>query len=107
MVRIKDWKIYLITIKRYFQRTTGYVGLINSIMIGLLFLQNRNVNVDLTKYGIFIIGFTVIAFIILGYIEDRIFGFYEIETKFGAVRNPILMEIREDIKEIKKTIKDK
>lgn len=107
MVRIKDWKIYLIAIKRYFQRTMGYIGLVNSIMIGLLFLQNRNVNVNLAKYGIFIIGFTIVGFIIFGYIEDKIFGFYEIETKFGAVRNPILMEIRKDIKEIKKTIKDK
>ena len=91
--------------KKYIQRSLSYIGIANSLMIGILFLESRGIQIDVKRFGLFIIIGTLSGLVIAGFVEDKLFGLFEEESRFSAVRNPILMEIKRDIKEIKEKLK--
>lgn len=100
-----NWKTYLMAGKRYIQRSLSYIGIANSMMIGILFLESRGLQINVQRFGLFIVCGTLFGLLIAGFVEDKFFGLFEEEARFSAVRNPILMEIRRDIKEITEKLK--
>lgn len=100
-----NWKTYMMAVKKYIQQSLSYVSIANSLMIGILFLESRGIDINVQRFGLFIILATLFGLVIAGFVEDKFFGLFEEEARFSAVRNPVLMEIRKDIKEIKEKIK--
>ena len=107
----KKVRYTFIRAKVYIQRSMSYVSIVNSGMILFLFLttlQDKGFEIDLSKYGIWIIIGTIIILISLGFFED-LFGFYTAEKRFGSSRDPYintLIEIKKDIKELKEKKKN-
>ena len=91
----------LVTAKKYVQRSTSYAGILNSVLLGIIFLSDRGFEINMWRWGIPLIIITLLGMLVFGYVEDKVLGLYEEEINFGATRNPVLMEIREDVKDMK------
>lgn len=81
------WKVYL-------GRAGQYVAIINTCMIGVLFLSNFGIDLDLRFWGIPLIMTLASLLVFLGYIEVR-FGFMKSENHEMNLNNPQIIEILE------------
>jgi hypothetical protein len=96
----------LIHAKLFYQRTLGYISLINASMILFLFLsdiEKYGIDIDIRKWYIPLLLVGAFLFILLGYIEDK-FGFFKAETEAANRRNPQLSQILEKLEKIEKDI---
>ena len=98
----------LIIWKVYFSRSATYLSMINTGMILIIFLMqlkdNGMIDIEISSYifPLYIGGFIILVFI--GWIEIRVLKGMENEAKEQFKLNPYLMEMRNDIAEIKKNI---
>ena len=104
-MKLEHWKTYIMAVKKYIQRSLSYISIANSLMIGILFLESRGIDINVQRFGLFILFATLCGLVFAGFVEDKFFGLFEEEARFSAVRNPVLMEIKRDIKEIKEKLK--
>lgn len=110
MAKIQFNKRSLIRWKVYFDRSRMYVGYLQFFLIGIVFIQSFKGQWwgDLIfSYALISIPVLLILFIIfsliIGYIDSRM-GFREEEMRNLSKSNPVMMEILESIKELKKEI---
>lgn len=105
---IKWNKRTLIRWKVYIDRARMYIGYINFFMIGFVFLKSYK---D-TSWGayffdhlVFTLPLLLITFficsLILGYIDSKM-GLREEEMRNSSASNPVLMEILQTVKKLKK-----
>ncbi len=104
-------KTSIIRWKVYFDRSRMYIGYIQFFLIGIVFLQSfkdKPWGEFIFKYALIAIPVALIFFLILsllmGYLDSK-FGLREEELRNLSSSNPVLMEILNSIKEIKKTLK--
>jgi hypothetical protein len=94
------WKIHI-------DRSRMYLGYIQFLMIGIVFFKefkDKPLGAMIFKYPFISIPILFLAFIffsiLLGYLESKL-GLKEEEQKKLTASNPVMMEILNDIKEIK------
>ncbi|MBV6646836.1 MAG: hypothetical protein KI790_15365 [Cyclobacteriaceae bacterium] len=98
------WKVYV-------DRARMYIGYVQFLMIGFVFLRSFEDH----PYGRLIFDYLFISVpvlfilfilfsLILGYIDSKL-GFREEELRNYSASNPILREIQEDIKLLRKELK--
>lgn len=112
MTRIRLNKRSLIRWKVYFDRSRMYIGYLQFFLIGVVFIQSFKDEPwgDLIfRYALISIPVLFILFIffslLIGYVDSR-FGFREEELRNLSKSNPVMMEILESIKELKKEISE-
>jgi hypothetical protein len=112
MTKIQFNKKSLIRWKVYFDRSRMYVGYFQFFLIGVVFIKSFKDEPwgDLIfRYALISIPVLFILFIffslLIGYIDSR-FGFREEEMRNLSKSNPVMMEILESIKELKKEISE-
>ena len=97
----------LIWCKVYIDRAKMYLGYINFLMIGIVFLHTfkdeswihyLSANYYIT-YPLIIIG-TILLFLFIGYVDTK-FGLRQEELKNISNSNPIIQEILNHLKELK------
>jgi hypothetical protein len=100
----------LIRWKIYFDRSRMYIGYIQFFLIGIVFLRSFKGNHwgDLIfKYAIISIPIALILFVflslLLGYMDTKL-GFREEELRNLSKSNPIMMEMLDELKEIKEKL---
>lgn len=110
MRKIPFNKRSLIRWKVYFDRSRMYIGYLQFFLIGVVFIQSFKDQPwgDLIfKYALVSIPILFILFIfvslLIGYVDSR-FGFREEEMRNLSKSNPVMMEILESVKELKKEI---
>jgi hypothetical protein len=104
----KDFRKKFIDYKIFYQRSLGYISLVNSAMILFILLS------DLKKYGVFIdiktwffpilIG-GIFLLILFGYLEDKL-GFFRTEQEEATKRTPQMNAILEKLNHIENDVKD-
>ena len=111
-MHIRFNKRSLIRWKVYFDRSRMYIGYLQFFLIGVVFIQSFKDQPwgDLIfKYAVISIPILFVLFILfsllIGYVDSR-FGFREEEMRNLSRSNPVMMEILESIKEIRKEISD-
>jgi hypothetical protein len=94
------WKIHI-------DRSRMYLGYIQFFMIGIVFFEafkDKPFGIIIYKYAFISIPVLFLAFIffsiLLGYLESKL-GLKEEEQKKLTTSNPVMMELMNDIKEIK------
>lgn len=101
LVKLRN-KLFLT--KAYFQRTSGYINLINSTMILYLFLSQLKssgyVDFEIKKYIIPIIILGVAIFIFIGFIEIKVFKGWSEEMKIAFGLNPQYKDMKNKIDKI-------
>lgn len=106
--KIKMNKKSLIRWKIYIDRARMYMGYINFIMLGIVFLRSYK---D-TIWGIYIFEHYYFTFplliiiflifsLILGFIDSKL-GFREEELRNSSSSNPVMMEILKTVKTLEK-----
>lgn len=97
----------LIRWKIYFDRSRMYIGYIQFFLIGIVFLRSFKDNSFgelIFKYAIITIPIALILFVflslVLGYMDSKL-GFREEELRNLSKSNPVMMEMLEELKEIK------
>jgi hypothetical protein len=112
MRKIPFNKRSLIRWKVYFDRSRMYIGYLQFFLIGVVFIQSFKGQPwgDLIfKYALLSIPILFILFIfvslLIGYVDSR-FGFREEEMRNLSKSNPVMMEILESVKELKKEISE-
>jgi hypothetical protein len=102
----------LIRWKVYFDRSRMYIGYLQFFLIGVVFIQSFKDQPwgDLIfKYALISIPVLFILFIffslLIGYVDSK-FGFREEELRNLSKSNPVMMEILESVKDLKKEISD-
>ena len=100
----------LIRWKVYFDRSRMYIGYVQFFLIGIVFIQsfkNEPWGDLIFKYALVSIPLLFIAFIFvslfLGYLDSKL-GFREEEMRNVSKSNPVMMEILESIKGLRKEI---
>lgn len=92
--------------KSYLARSAGYVAIFNTgmlVFLSLSSLEKYGIDIDMKVWGLpLVIGAIGLA-IFIGYLED-VFGFWREETVVAQKRNPYLMEIHEDVKQLRKDV---
>lgn len=113
LTRIKLNKSTFIRWKIHIDRSRMYLGYIQFFMIGIVFFKafkDKPFGAIIFKYAFISIPILFLAFIffsiLLGFIESKL-GLKEEEQKKLTSTNPIMMEILNDIKDIKKEIAKK
>jgi preprotein translocase subunit SecG len=110
MTRIRLNKRSLIRWKVYFDRSRMYIGYLQFFLIGIVFIQSFKghvwgdliVNNALISIPVLLILFIVFS-LVIGYVDSRL-GFREEEMRNLSKSNPVMMEILESVKELKKEI---
>lgn len=110
ITKVKLNRRSLIRWKVYFDRSKMYVGYFQFFMIGIVFIQGFKDEPwgDLIfKYALISIPVLFIAFVFLslfmGYLDSK-FGFREEELRNLSKSNPVMMEILESVKGLRKEI---
>ena len=108
--RIKLNKSTFIRWKIHIDRSRMYLGYIQFFMIGIVFFKafkDKPFGALIFKYAFITIPLLFIAFIflsiLLGYFESRL-GLKEEEQRKLTSTNPLMMELLNDVKEIKKEL---
>jgi len=70
-------------------------------MVFIIFFADRGIEINMKRWGLPIMFFTLIVLVVWGYIEDKILKLYSEESKFATERNPIFMQMSKDIEDIK------
>jgi hypothetical protein len=112
MAKILLNKRSLIRWKVYFDRSRMYIGYLQFFLVGVVFIQSFKDQPwrDLIfKYALISIPVLFILFIfvslLIGYVDSK-FGFREEELRNLSKSNPVMMEILESVKELKKEISE-
>jgi hypothetical protein len=112
MAKILFNKRSLIRWKVYFDRSRMYIGYLQFFLIGVVFIQSFKDQPwgDLIfKYALISIPILFVLFIfvslLIGYVDSK-FGFREEELRNLSKSNPVMMEILESVKELKKEINE-
>jgi len=103
----------LIRWKIYFDRSRMYIGYIQFFLIGIVFLQsfkdkpwgNLIFKNALIAVPVALLLFVVLS-LILGWLDTKL-GLRQEELRNLSKANPIMMEILEELKEIKRKLEDK
>jgi hypothetical protein len=102
----------LIRWKVYFDRSRMYIGYFQFFLIGVVFIKSfkdQPWGDMIFKYALISIPVLFILFIfsslLIGYVDSK-FGFREEELRNLSKSNPVMMEILESVKELKKEISD-
>ena len=110
ITKVKFNKSTLIRWKVYFDRSRMYVGYFQFFLIGIVFIQGFKDEpwADLIfRYALVSIPLLFVLFIFLslflGYLDSK-FGFREEELRNLSKSNPVMMEILESIKGLRKEI---
>jgi hypothetical protein len=100
----------LIRWKIYFDRSRMYIGYIQFFLIGIVFLQSfkdREWGEWIFNYAIISIPIALLLFVflslILGYLDSKL-GLREEELRNLSRSNPIMMEILQELKDIKQKL---
>lgn len=105
---LEHLRIGVVYIKFYIQRSTSFLSVINSAMLLYLFTTNLSekgiLNFSPEKYTILIILIGFFGLISFGAIDIHIFKSNQSEQILNYKYNPAMVQIGEDIKEIKKEI---
>ena len=101
--KVMNW---LIMLKVYAVRMSGYANLLNSLMLILsILLGLKNYGIDISViHAIFILVAFIVLFIIFGKIEYKFV--MERELKFTHGQNPVLQEILSNQKKIIKRLEN-
>ena len=94
--------------KVYFDRARMYIGYINFFMMIVIFINSIKDN----KFGRYLVDYSAIAIplliivfvggsLLLGYMDSRL-GIRKEEMRNLSTANPVIMEIYETVKELKK-----
>ena len=94
------WKVYI-------DRARMYMGYINFMMLGIVFLRSykdTNWGAYIFDHYYFTLPLLVVVFmlfsLILGFVDSKL-GFREEELRNVSASNPIMMEILKTVKELK------
>ena len=105
--KIKWNKKSLIRWKVYIDRARMYMGYINFMMLGIVFLRSykdTNWGAYIFDHYYFTLPLLVVVFmlfsLILGFVDSKL-GFREEELRNVSASNPIMMEILKTVKELK------
>ena len=105
--KIKWNRKTLIRWKVYIDRARMYLGYINFMMLGVVFLRSyrdTSWGAYIFEHYYFTIPLLVIVFLIfsliLGFIDSKL-GFREEELRNVSTSNPVMMEILKTVKELK------
>jgi len=90
----------IIRLINHFKRGREYVAMLQSMMIGVIFLEQFNI--DRVHY-VWIIPATVVSFVMLGYFEKK-HGIFKADQAYRNSQNPEIMNINKKIDEIYKKI---
>jgi len=100
----------LIRWKIYFDRSRMYIGYLQFFLIGILFLQDyadKPWGKVIFKYALISIPVALILFIflslVLGYLDSKL-GFREEELRNLSKSNPVMMDMLNQLNEIKKKL---
>jgi preprotein translocase subunit SecG len=103
----------LIRWKIYFDRSRMYIGYIQFFLIGTVFLQpfrDKPWADFIFRNAIISIPIAVLLFVILslvlGYLDTKL-GLREEEMRNQSKSNPVMMEMLEELKEIRKKLNEK
>jgi hypothetical protein len=102
MVSIKKM---IVEAKIYIQRSSLYLSIANSFMITYLFVKGAFPKINLAVYGIPIIIGTIIVFILMGYLDDKM-NILSMETEAYNARNKDLNDINRKLDEVLKEQKN-
>ena len=104
LVKVRDiamlWKSYL-------GRSSGYVAIFNAGMLVFLSLSNLEkygVDINMATWGIPIALSGICFMIFIGYLEDY-FGFWRQEVHVSNQRNPLLLEMRDELRALRTELK--
>ncbi len=90
--------VKLISFKIMFERVRGYIGILQFLMIGYMFIQQTEFNLLTT---IFLVG---VVSVVLAIIDFKYI--YPAEQKRIMQKNPVIMEIYNDVKEIRRCLNE-
>ena len=99
---MKNIKYNLMYLKFLFSRGNGYLNLINTSMILIIFL--RNFNLDLRKYYIPLMILGIFLLLSIGYIEDKL-ELYKAEIDVIQKKNTKLNNILNSLDRIESKLK--
>src|SRR5688500_1288432 len=110
MPRMKLNKRSLIRWKVYFDRSRMYIGYVQFFLIGVVSIQSFKdepwahliFNYALISIPLLFVLF-IVASLAIGYVDSRL-GFRDEEMRNLSKSNPVMMEILESVKELKKEI---
>lgn len=98
----------ILFIKQYIGRATGYLSLINSGMLLFLFLNKLKesglISFNTEKYYVPIVILGSLILITFGWVDFTFLRGIQEEAKIGFELNPYYVEMRNNIREIKKEI---
>jgi len=86
----------------HYRRGREYISLIQSMMIGVIFLEQFDIN---RIHYYWIIPATIVIFILLGFIEKH-FGIFKEIAQYLNSQNPEMVNINKKINEIYKAIRE-
>ena len=92
--------------KSYLARSAGYVAIFNSgmlVFLSLVSLEKYGIDINMTVWGIPIAISGILMMVFIGYLEDY-YGFWRQEVTVGNQRNPLLLEIRDEQRALRKEI---
>ena len=79
-----------------------FYGMINFILIGLTYLTLQGINVDLLTIALLFVSMVIFIFMLgLAYVK---FGFLGAEQKAMYEENPEFVDLKNEVKEIKKLL---
>lgn len=90
--------VKLISFKIMFERVRGYIGILQFLMIGYMFIQQTEFNLLTT---IFLVG---VVSVVLAVVDFKYI--YPAELERIMQKNPIIMEIYNDVKEIRRCLNE-
>jgi hypothetical protein len=112
ITKVRFNKSSLIRWKVYFDRSRMYIGYLQFFLIGIVFIQsfkNEPWGDLIFQYALISIPLLFLIFIffslLLGYLDSK-FGFREEELRNLSKSNPVMMEILESVKGLKKEIEN-
>ena len=87
-------------------RSQSYIAIANVGMVLFLFLakfEDFGINIALEKWYVPIFVGSMIAMMIVGYLDDRL-GFFSEEQRMKSDKNPYFVKIMREIREVNKKI---
>ena len=94
--------------KSYLARSASYITIFNTGVLVFLFLsdlEKYGIDINMTTWGIPIVGGGLMLMVGVGFVEDKL-GFWKQEVNVANLRNPCLLEIREDVKALRKEVRE-
>lgn len=101
MINIKKM---IVEAKIYIQRSSLYLSIINSFMIAYIFAKNAFPKLNMTVYGIPIIAGTIILFLFIGYLDDKM-KIFAMEAEAYNARNIEFLNLHNKLDELLKVKK--